>query len=184
MPVENSICHDAFIVPEGLRTDSDTLTRRDPIHLTPRETQILKLVAQGLSNRRIAKELCRSIKTVEKHRQSVNDKLHVRKVTGLTRYALSIGLISEDKHAPPGVPAFKPLTPRQAEILKLVAEGLSNKRIADELRRSIKTVDHHREHIMKRLNIHDIARLTRYAVSLGLVAKDGSQVENKTRGNA
>ena len=61
------------------------------------------------------------------------------------------------------------LTSREAEVLQLVAEGLANKQIAAELGISIKTVEKHRQQAMNKLNIHDIAGLTRYAMSKGWV---------------
>lgn len=61
------------------------------------------------------------------------------------------------------------LTERQVEILKLLAQGLSTKEIAYELKLSPKTVDVHRAHIMERLEITDVANLTRYAIRHGLV---------------
>ncbi len=62
------------------------------------------------------------------------------------------------------------LTHREREILQLVAEGHSTKEIAVILTLSIKTVDNHRSNIMKKLNIHDIASLTRYAIKVGLIS--------------
>jgi DNA-binding NarL/FixJ family response regulator len=64
------------------------------------------------------------------------------------------------------------LTPRQREILQLVAEGQSSKRIAAVLGLSIKTVESHRADLMERLGIHDVAGLVRFAVRTGLVGKD------------
>ena len=61
------------------------------------------------------------------------------------------------------------LTGRQKEILQLIAEGYANKQIADMLTLSIKTVEKHRQDLMNTLNIHNIASLTRYAVSSGVV---------------
>ena len=61
------------------------------------------------------------------------------------------------------------LTSREAEVLQLVAEGFANKQIAAELSISIKTVEKHRQQAMNKLNIHDIAGLTRYAMSKGWV---------------
>ena len=61
------------------------------------------------------------------------------------------------------------LTSREAEVLQLIAEGRANKQIADELGISIKTVEKHRQRVMNKLNIHDIAGLTRYAISKGIV---------------
>jgi DNA-binding NarL/FixJ family response regulator len=72
-----------------------------------------------------------------------------------------------------GQPARKSgeLTSREAEVLQLIAEGLSNKQIAAELGISIKTVEKHRQQVMNKLNIHDVAGLTRYAISKGLVER-------------
>jgi DNA-binding NarL/FixJ family response regulator len=61
--------------------------------LTPREAEVLQLVAEGKANKQIAAELCVSVKTVEKHRQQVMNKLHIHDVAGLTRYAISKGFI-------------------------------------------------------------------------------------------
>ncbi|MEO5671251.1 MAG: response regulator transcription factor [Ramlibacter sp.] len=65
--------------------------------------------------------------------------------------------------------AAEQLTPRQTEILQLIARGRGAKQIAFQLGLSSKTVDVHRALIMKRLNLNDIASLTRYAVRHGLV---------------
>jgi len=62
------------------------------------------------------------------------------------------------------------LTPRQREVLKLVARGLSTKEVARELDLSIKTVDSHRSNLMNQLNIHDVAGLVRYAIRSGLIS--------------
>jgi DNA-binding NarL/FixJ family response regulator len=61
------------------------------------------------------------------------------------------------------------LTPRQREILTLVAEGLSTKAIGRRLNISVKTVESHRAQLMDRLDIHDVAGLVRYAIKMGLV---------------
>ena len=64
------------------------------------------------------------------------------------------------------------LTPRQREVLQLVAEGLSTKEIARRLDLSVKTVDTHRSQLMKQLDIHEVAGLVRYAVRSGLISSD------------
>lgn len=56
------------------------------------------------------------------------------------------------------------LTPRELQVLQLVAEGSANKQVASVLNISIKTVEKHRDHIMRKLNIHETAGLTRYAI--------------------
>lgn len=61
------------------------------------------------------------------------------------------------------------LTSRESEVLQLVAEGSANKQIAAELGISIKTVEKHRQHLMDKLNIHDTAGLTRYAIAQGII---------------
>jgi DNA-binding NarL/FixJ family response regulator len=61
------------------------------------------------------------------------------------------------------------LTSREMEVLQLIAEGKANKETASELRIGIKTVEKHREHLMQKLDIHDTAGLTRYAISAGII---------------
>lgn len=61
------------------------------------------------------------------------------------------------------------LTSREAEVLQLIAEGHANKQIASELNISIKTVEKHRQQVMNKLGIHDVAGLTRHAISRGIV---------------
>ena len=63
-----------------------------------------------------------------------------------------------------------PLTLREREILKLIAEGISNKKIADLLYISIRTVEHHRANIMRKLNIKQTANLVKYAIRKGYTA--------------
>jgi DNA-binding NarL/FixJ family response regulator len=62
------------------------------------------------------------------------------------------------------------LTPRQREILQLIAEGKNTKDIASDLDISVKTIESHRLQLMERLNIHDIPGLVRYAIRSGLVS--------------
>ena len=61
------------------------------------------------------------------------------------------------------------LTTREAEVLQLIAEGQANKQIAAELNISIKTVEKHRQQVMNKLNIHDVAGLTRHAIAKGII---------------
>src|SRR5262245_6764834 len=61
------------------------------------------------------------------------------------------------------------LTPREAEVLQLIAEGKANKSIAGELNISIKTVEKHRQQVMKKLDLHNVASLTRYALAKGVI---------------
>jgi DNA-binding NarL/FixJ family response regulator len=61
------------------------------------------------------------------------------------------------------------LSSRETEVLQLIAEGKANKETAAELGISIKTVEKHRQRLMQKLNIHDTAGLTRYAISAGII---------------
>ena len=61
------------------------------------------------------------------------------------------------------------LTSREMEVLQLIAEGKANKETAAELGIGMKTVEKHREHVMQKLDIHDTAGLTRYAISAGII---------------
>jgi DNA-binding NarL/FixJ family response regulator len=69
------------------------------------------------------------------------------------------------------------LSPRQLEVLVQVAEGLSTREIAELRGLSIKTIESHRGAMMKRLGLHDVAGLVRYAVKMGLVRADGCHAE-------
>src|SRR5436190_2228573 len=67
--------------------------KRRTDYLTAREAEVLQLIAEGRANKQIASELCISIKTVEKHRQQVMNKLGIHDVAGLTRHAIAKGII-------------------------------------------------------------------------------------------
>ncbi|HLH52467.1 MAG TPA: response regulator transcription factor [Verrucomicrobiae bacterium] len=67
----------------------------NPCALTTREEEVLQLIAEGFPNKGVSAQLGISIKTVEKHRQKVMDKLGIHEVAGLTRYAIKRGLVPE-----------------------------------------------------------------------------------------
>lgn len=73
-------------------------------------------------------------------------------------------------NAPVGVNPWDTLTHREREVLKLVAEGHPNKYIADYYCLSVKTVEKHRSNLMKKLDLHNAAMLTAYAIEKGLIA--------------
>jgi len=83
----------------------------------------------------------------------------------VSRRVIDTYVSSVEKEASP----LEQITPRQREILKLIAEGRTNKEIAQVLNISVKTVDTHRTQLMERLDIHDIAGLVRFAIKMGLV---------------
>lgn len=68
----------------------------------------------------------------------------------------------------PQVPNVE-LTQREAEVLQLIAEGYANKQIAAELNLSVKTVEKHRQQVMQKLDIHNIAGLVRHAAAKGII---------------
>ena len=68
--------------------------------------------------------------------------------------------------------AYTVLTPREREIVQLIAEGKNTKTIAFDLAISVKTVEAHRRQIMKKLQMHSIAELTKYAISEGMTSLD------------
>jgi DNA-binding NarL/FixJ family response regulator len=71
---------------------------------------------------------------------------------------------------PSAAPSGEILTVREREILQLVAESHTTKEIAAKLAISAKTVDNHRTNLMRKLNLHDVAGLTRYALEQGIVS--------------
>jgi two-component system nitrate/nitrite response regulator NarL len=70
-------------------------------------------------------------------------------------------------------PPFAQLTSREREVLIHIADGESNKEIADRLNIGVRTIETHRERIMRRLNIHSVAGLTKYAIANGLISLEG-----------
>jgi two-component system response regulator NreC len=70
-------------------------------------------------------------------------------------------------------PPTEELTPREQEVLTLIAEGLTNPEIAAKLVISAKTVDRHRENIMRKLNLHSRVDLVKYAIKEGLIGLEG-----------
>ena len=107
-----------------------------------------------------AHDVCRAIREVEK---------------GNTFFSASISKRRNrlNPFAPGGRGRLKKdavqLTSREMEVLQLIAEGKANKQTAAELGIGIKTVEKHREHLMEKLDIHDTAGLTRYAISAGII---------------
>jgi DNA-binding NarL/FixJ family response regulator len=81
-------------------------------------------------------------------------------------------MVVEDyvQHARQGPEPPSPLSPREREVLQLLAEGLSTKEVAFRLGVSVKTVETHRKQIMEKLDLHSIAALTKYAIREGLTS--------------
>jgi DNA-binding NarL/FixJ family response regulator len=113
------------------------------------------LLKQSSSN-----EVCRAIREIQQGKCFFSPAISRR----LNR--LQAG--SSSQPGTPGTKARK-LTSREMEVLQLIAEGKANKEIAAELGIGMKTVEKHRDHLMQKLDIHDTARLTRYAISAGII---------------
>src|SRR5271157_4569351 len=96
-------------------------------------------------------------------------------MAGKTFYSPKIAKRLQDHYKAPDKPGglmikkATGLTSRELEVIQLVAEGQANKQVAAELHISIKTVEKHRQHLMDKLNIHDTAGLTRYAIAQGII---------------
>ncbi|MBN1689227.1 MAG: response regulator transcription factor [Candidatus Omnitrophica bacterium] len=119
--------------------------------------ELIAIGASGyITKQSSAEVLSRAIREIQKggifFGPSISKRLHTRNRKSLN----SKGRIKKQNVR---------LSSREAEILQLIAEGQANKQIAAELGISIKTVEKHRQHLMEKLNIHDIAGLTRYAIS-------------------
>ena len=77
--------------------------------------------------------------------------------------------LTEMVRTPPSQSPLESLTDREREVLKLVAEGLATKEIAARLDISVRTVESHRANLMRKLDLHSIARLVQFAIREGLV---------------
>jgi DNA-binding NarL/FixJ family response regulator len=82
---------------------------------------------------------------------------------GISESVVKAALIQNERE-------LDPLTPREREVLQLIAEGKSNKQISQDLGMSVKTVDSHRRNLMVKLDIHETAGLVRYAIRTGLIS--------------
>jgi two-component system, NarL family, nitrate/nitrite response regulator NarL len=125
-------------------------------------TQTIRLGARGyLLKDTSPAELIRAIKAV--HAGEAYFSPVVSRVVVET--AVKGGFQSEERQ-------LDPLTEREHEVLVLIAEGFSNKEIAGRLRLGVRTIETHRERIMRKLNVHTVAGLTRFAIARGLVKLD------------
>lgn len=80
------------------RHDSAGRTKAGRVPLSSRESEVLQLIAEGQANKQVAAELTISVKTVEKHRQRLMEKLNIHDTAGLTRHAIAAGIIESTIH--------------------------------------------------------------------------------------
>jgi DNA-binding NarL/FixJ family response regulator len=122
--------------------------------------QILKAGASGYVLKRAASDdLLRAIREVEKGGSALHPTVAAKLIKDYVRRTKS----SEEGDS------GSALTARESEVLKLVAEGHTNKQIADILGLGRKTVDSHRTNIMRKLDMHDVTALVKYALKRGLI---------------
>ena len=122
--------------------------------------QILKAGASGYVLKRAAGEdLLRAIREIENGGSSLHPTVAAKLIKDYVRRTKST------EHRNSG----SALTSRESEVLKLVAEGHSNQQIADMLGLGKKTVDAHRTNIMRKLDLHDVTALVKYALKRGLI---------------
>jgi DNA-binding NarL/FixJ family response regulator len=77
--------------------------------------------------------------------------------------------VEESSPAPGGGDRYESLTDREKQVFRLVAEGKSNKEVADDLGISVKTAMSHREHVMQKLDLHNRTELVKHALKLGVI---------------
>jgi DNA-binding NarL/FixJ family response regulator len=121
-------------------------------------------VAGYLVKETAAAELINAVRQIHKGNPYFSPTI-LKRILGLYRY--SHGAPTEQGRG------SEPPTSREQEVLQMVAEGHVNKQIAATLNLSIKTVGKHRQQLMDKLDIHDIAGLTRYAIARGIVESPG-----------
>ena len=117
--------------------------------------------AEGyLLKRSAGTELIHAVKEVLAGRHYITPLVTNEVAEALTRAAASPSSVGRE------------LTPRQREVLQLVAEGRTMKEIAAVLQLSVKTVEHHKAQLMDLLDLHTTAELTRYAIAQGMIAPE------------
>jgi DNA-binding NarL/FixJ family response regulator len=123
--------------------------------------QLMDAGAVGyLGKQTAANELLKAVREVDKGHAYFSPAI-AKRLREQSRAAFASG---EPRRRP-----ARSLTSREAEVLQLIAEGQANKQIASELNISIKTVEKHRQQVMNKLGIHDVAGLTRHAIAKGIV---------------
>jgi DNA-binding NarL/FixJ family response regulator len=125
-------------------------------------TEAFKAGAKGyLVKESAAEKLVEGLDAISNKEYFLDSSLSPQVIKNLIR--------SEDKEAKITDAGYGSLTPREQEVMRFVAEGLSSKVIAEKLFISPKTVENHRTNIMNKLDIHSTLELVRYAARLGLI---------------
>ena len=121
--------------------------------------QLLRAGASGyVTKKAVGRELVSAIEAVYRGESFFCPSMAKHLLTGYLK-------LGEDADHPDQ----EELTPREREIVKLIAEGHTNQQIADLLHRSVKTIESHRSNILRKLNVHDSIELVKYAVRRKLI---------------
>jgi DNA-binding NarL/FixJ family response regulator len=138
------------------------------------EEYVQQLLAAGASGcmlkRATSDELVKALREVVSGGMPLDPAVAVRLVKDYVRLVQEAG--SGSSAAQDDTAGSTTLTPREFEVLKLVAEGHTNQDIADRLGVSRKTVDAHRTNLMRKLCIHDVTELVKYALRNGIIKLD------------
>jgi DNA-binding NarL/FixJ family response regulator len=125
--------------------------------------QFLQAGASGYLVKKTApKELVSAIKAVYRGDSFLSPSISKKVVEEYLRHGRETDARQED--------SYTYLTDREREVLQLIAEGFSNKEIAEQLHLSIKTVGNHRLNLMEKLDIHNVSDLTKYAIRKGIIS--------------
>jgi DNA-binding NarL/FixJ family response regulator/pimeloyl-ACP methyl ester carboxylesterase len=134
-----------------------------PARLSPREIEVLRLIAAGNSNQQIADELVLSLRTVERHITNLYAKIGARGKADATAYALHHRLDAQYDNS-----LVRALSSPEVEVLRLIAAGRSNQQIADELVISLNTVRRHVSNIFDKTGAANRTEASGYARDHGL----------------
>ena len=140
--------------------------------------EVLSRIAKGVSAEGLGQALMKLLETTEHHVERLDrifDQLRPElgdrpdlypSIAQRVRNELDRRSLRSRENLPAG---YSQLTSREAEVLRLIAEGYANKQIAAELAISIKTVEKHRQRMMAKLDLHDTAGVIRFAISVGVI---------------
>ena len=129
------------------------------------------LITMHLEDRYVLEALRAGVRGYVRKKQAAADLVQAIRDVAAGRVYLSPGISAAvaDAIRTGASPPEERLTPRERQVLQLVAEGKTTKEIAAILEVSVKTVDAHRTNLMQKLDLHDVASLTRLAIRIGLV---------------
>jgi two-component system, NarL family, response regulator NreC len=135
-----------------------------------RETRIV-LLTMHAEEHQIAAALRAGIRAYVLKTQAAEDLVHAIRqvVAGQIYLSPGVSRVVVESYLAGSIPAADPLTPRERQVLQLVAEGKTSKEIAALLDLSVKTAESYRTRLMEKLDIHDTAGLVRYAIRRGLI---------------